>query len=398
VQDPSLLTTYIGKEEGLSMKTIKKGKREAEKMAKNVSRKTSKLVKKAAIGAGKVENKWQKSLAQKEEMIKKLKGQLGEKEKAIKEAQKSFFDKAKQSLLEWKEKAEAEVKQRAEKLAGQKDNLLEKLKREVADKENLLRQGESTLKEAMDSAKQEVSAIKEKTDQTLMEWKTKAETEFKRLKEELEKKAHPLGDKVKELEEYQKKAEKKIAELQSRAKEYVAKAASGVEERQGLITFKGGPMTLLGPEVKVGGKAPDFKAVDNGMQLATLDSFRGKIKIISSVPSLDTPVCDMETRRFNEEAGKLPDNVVVLTVSMDLPFAQKRWCAAAGVEKVKTLSDYQSRSFGLAYGVVIKELKLLSRAVFIVDDQDIIRYIEMVPEVTKEPDYDRVLNAVKALL
>ena len=373
------------------MKAIKK---EAKMTAKQLSRKTSKGVDKAGKGAGKLE----KSLAQKEELIKKLKGQLVKKEKALKEAEKSFFDKAKDSLLEWKDKAETEVRKRAEKLAGQKDDLLGRLKKEVADKENLLRQGEKTLKEAMDSAKKEVSAIKEKTDQTLMEWKTKAEAEYKRLKEELEKRAQPLGDKVKELEEYQKKAEKKIAELQSRAKEYVAKAGSGAEERQGLITFKGGPMTLLGPDVKVGDKAPDFKAVDNGMQLATLDSFRGKIKIISSVPSLDTPVCDMETRRFNEEAGKLPDNVVVLTVSMDLPFAQKRWCAAAGVEKVKTLSDYQSRSFGQAYGMVIKELQLLARAVFIVDDQDIIRYIEIVPEVTKEPDYDRALNAVKALL
>jgi thiol peroxidase len=380
------------------MIAIKKGKKEGKKMAKNVTRKTPKLVKKAAIGAGKLESKWRKSLAQKEGMIKKLKGQLVEKEKAIKEAQKSFFDKAKESLLEWKKKAQEEVKQRAEKLAGQKDNLLERLKREMADKENLIRQGEKTLREAMGSAKKEVAAIKEKTDQTLMEWKTKAEAEYKRLKEELEKKAQPLGDKVKELEEYQKKAEKKMAELQSKAKEFVTKAVSRAEERQGLITFKGGPMTLLGPEVKVGDKAPDFKAVDNGMQLATLDSFRGKVKIISSVPSLDTPVCDMETRRFNAEAGKLPDNVVVLTVSMDLPFAQKRWCAAAGVEKVKTLSDYQSRSFGQAYGVVIKELQLLARAVFIVDDQDIVRYIEIVPEVTKEPDYDRALNAVKALL
>ncbi len=380
------------------MKAIQKGKGEAKKMAKNVSRKTSKLVKKAAIGAGKLESKWQKSLAQKEEVIKKLKGQLVEKEKAIKEAKKSFFGKAKDSLLEWKDKAGTEVRKGAEKLAGQKDKLLERLKKEVADKENLLRQGEKTLKEAMDSAKKEVSAIKEKTDQTLMEWKTKAEAEYKRLKEELEKKTQPLGEKVKELEEYRGKAEKKIAELQSRAKEFVTKAVSGGEERQGLITFKGGPMTLLGPEVKAGAKAPDFKAVDNGMQLATLDSFRGKIKIISSVPSLDTPVCDMETRRFNEEAGKLPDNVVVLTVSMDLPFAQKRWCAAAGVDKVKTLSDYQSRSFGQAYGVVIKELQLLARAVFIVDDQDMVRYVEIVPEVTKEPDYDRVLNAVKALI
>lgn len=379
------------------MKAIKKGKGEAKKMAKNAGRKTSKLVKKTAL-AEKLESKWKKSLAQKEEIIKKLKGQLVEKEKAIKEAKKSLFDKAKESLLEWKEKAEAEVKVRAEKLAGQKDNLLERLKKEMADKESLIRQGEKTLREAMDSAKKEVSAIKEKTDQTLTEWKTRAEAEYKRLKEEVEKKTQPLGDKVSELEEYRKKAERKIAELQSRAKEYFAKAPSGAEERQGLTTFKGGPMTLLGPELKVGDKAPDFKAVDNGMQLATLDSYHGKIKIISSVPSLDTPVCDMETRRFNEEAGKLPDNVVVLTISMDLPFAQKRWCAAAGVEKVKTLSDYQSRSFGLAYGVVMKELQLLARAVFLVDDQDIVRYIEIVPEVTKEPDYDRVMNAVKALL
>ncbi len=380
------------------MKAIKKASREGKKMARKVSRKTSELVKKAAVGAGKLESKWKKSLAQKGEIIKKLKGQLAEKEKALKEAKKSFFERTKESLLEWKEKAEAEVKKRAEKLTEQKDNLVERLKKEMADRENLIRQGEKTLKEAMDSAKKEVSTIKEKTDQTLMEWKTKAEAEYKRLKEELEKKAQPLGDKLKELEEYRRKAEKKIAELQSRAKEYVSQAVSVAEERKGLITFKGGPMTLLGPGVKVGERAPDFKAVDNGMQLTTLDSFRGKVKIISSVPSLDTPVCDMETRRFNEEAGKLPDNVVVLTVSMDLPFAQKRWCAAAGVEKVKTLSDYQSRSFGQAYGVVIKELQLLARAVFIVDDQDIVRYIEIVPEVTKEPDYDRALNAVKALL
>ena len=250
----------------------------------------------------------------------------------------------------------------------------------------------------MGKAQEEISAIKEKTDQTLMEWKGKAEAEYKRLKEELEKKAQPWGDKVKELEEYKKKAEKKIAEVQARAKEYVARAVTGLEERHGLVTFKGGAMTLLGPEVKVGDKAPDFKVADNGLQPATLESFRGKIKIITSVPSLDTPVCDMETRRFNEEAGKMPDNVVVLTVSMDLPFAQKRWCAAAGVEKVKTLSDYQGRSFGLAYGVLVKELQLLTRAVFIVDDQDIVRYVEMVPEITKEPDYDRVLAAVKALL
>jgi thiol peroxidase len=324
------------------MKAIKKAKKEVKKTARKVGKKAAKPVKKAAQGAGKIEAKWKKFIAQKDELIKKLKGQL-------------------------------------------------------ADKQGFLREGENTVREAMGKAQEEISAIKEKTDRTLMEWKGKAEAEYKRLKEELEKKAQPWGDKVKELEEYKKKAEQKLAELQSRAKEYVGRA-TGPEERHGLVTFKGGPMTLLGPEVKVGDRAPDFKVADNGLQPATLDSFRGKIKIISSVPSLDTPVCDMETRRFNEEAGKMPDNVVVLTVSMDLPFAQKRWCAAAGVDKVKTLSDYQGRSFGLAYGVLIKELQLLARTVFIVDDQDIIRYIERVPEITREPDYDRVLSAVKALL
>jgi thiol peroxidase len=214
-----------------------------------------------------------------------------------------------------------------------------------------------------------------------MEWKNKAEAEYKKLKEELEK-----------------QAEKKVAEAKAKAKEFAAKAAAAGPERTGLVTFKGNPMTLLGAEVKVGEKAPDFKVVDNAMQPATLDSFRGKIKIISSVPSLDTPVCDMETRKFNQEADKMPENVVVLTVSMDLPFAQKRWCAAAGVEKVKTLSDFQGRSFGPAYGVLIKELQLLARAVFVVDDQDVVRYVEIVPEIAKEPDYDRALNAVKALV
>ncbi|HSR12374.1 MAG TPA: thiol peroxidase, partial [Thermodesulfobacteriota bacterium] len=147
-------------------------------------------------------------------------------------------------------------------------------------------------------------------------------------------------------------------------------------ERTGLVTFKGTPMTLVGEGVKVGDRAPDFIVTDNAMQPAGLEAFRGKIKIISSVPSLDTPVCDMETRRFNQEAGDLPDKVVILTISMDLPFAQKRWCGAAGIEKVKTLSDFKNHSFGCAYGVLIKELKLLARAVFLVDDQDIVRYVE----------------------
>jgi thiol peroxidase len=275
------------------------------------------------------------------------------------------------------EKLEAKWK----KAVGQKDEMIRKLKGQLAERQEDLRQGEKTIREAMGKATEEISAIKAKTDQTLMDWKSKAEAEYKKLKEELEK-----------------KAEKKLAEAKAAARELAAKAAPAAPERSGLVSFKGNPMTLLGTEVKVGDKAPDFKVLDNAMQPATLDSFRGKIKIISSVPSLDTPVCDMETRRFNQEADRMPENVVVLTVSMDLPFAQKRWCAAAGVEKVKTLSDFQARSFGPAYGVLIKELQLLARAVFIVDDQDVVRYVEIVPEIAKEPDYGRVLEAVKALV
>ncbi len=171
-----------------------------------------------------------------------------------------------------------------------------------------------------------------------------------------------------------------------------------MKERTGIITFKGKPMTLLGPEIKAGDKAPDFRVVDNGLAPVTLADFKGKVKIISAVPSLDTPTCDMETRRFNQEAAKLPGDVVVLTVSLDLPFAQKRWCAAAGIDKVKTLSDYQERSFAAAYGVLIKELKLLSRSVFVVDRGDAVRYVQHVGEVAQEPDYDAVLAAAKKLL
>ena len=170
-----------------------------------------------------------------------------------------------------------------------------------------------------------------------------------------------------------------------------------MQERKGIITFKGNPMTLLGPEIRTGDKAPDFRVVDNGLAPVTLADFRGKVKIISAVPSLDTPVCDTETRRFNEEAAKLPGNVIVLTVSVDLPFAQKRWCAAAGVDRVKTLSDHQDRSFASAYGVLIKELKLLSRSIFVVDGNDVVRYVQHVKEVTNEPDYEAILGAVKSL-
>jgi thiol peroxidase len=161
--------------------------------------------------------------------------------------------------------------------------------------------------------------------------------------------------------------------------------------------MKGSPLTLVGNEVKVGEPAPDFEVLDNNLKPVKLSSFHGKICIISSVPSLDTSVCDMETRRFNEEVGKLGSDVVVLTISMDLPFAQKRWCGIAGVNNVQTLSDHREASFGKGYGVLIKELRLLARAVFVLDRDGIIRYIQIVDELTSEPDYETVLDAAKGL-
>ncbi|HUT30490.1 MAG TPA: thiol peroxidase [Sedimentisphaerales bacterium] len=171
-----------------------------------------------------------------------------------------------------------------------------------------------------------------------------------------------------------------------------------MKERKGIITMKGNPLTLLGDEVKVGDAAPDFEVAANDMSVVKGASFRGKVCIICSVPSLDTPVCDTETRRFNEEAGQLGNQVTVLTISMDLPFAQKRWCGAAGIKNVQTLSDHREASFGAAFGVLIKELRLLARAVFVVDKAGVIRYIQLVGELSKEPDYDAALKAAKDLL
>ncbi|ABK18021.1 thiol peroxidase [Syntrophobacter fumaroxidans] len=165
-------------------------------------------------------------------------------------------------------------------------------------------------------------------------------------------------------------------------------------ERPGAVTMKGAPLTLVGKEIKPGDRAPDFEVLDNGLAPVRLGAYQGKVIVLSSVPSLDTPVCDMETRRFNSEAAKLGDEVVVLTVSMDLPFAQKRWCGAAGVEQVTTLSDHKDASFGLAYGVLIKELRLLARSVFVIDRQGVVRYVQLVKEITHEPDYDDVLQAI----
>lgn len=167
-------------------------------------------------------------------------------------------------------------------------------------------------------------------------------------------------------------------------------------ERAAAVTLKGNPMTLVGPELKVGDKAPDFVLKANDMSDKSLADFAGKVKIISVVPSLDTPVCDAQTRKFNEDAGSL-DGVVVLTVSVDLPMAQKRWCGAAGVENVVCLSDYKDHSFGKAYGVRIKEVGLLARTVIVVDKDNTIQYVQHVPEVVDAPDYDAAMAKVKEL-
>jgi len=166
------------------------------------------------------------------------------------------------------------------------------------------------------------------------------------------------------------------------------------EERKGAVTMRGNPLTLLGPEIKAGQKAPDFHSMDKGLAPIGLDKFKGKVKIISVVPSIDTPVCDAQTRRFNEEASKLGD-VQVLTVSMDLPFAQARWCGAAGVDKITMISDFKDRDFGNKYGVLIKELGLLARAVFVVDKNDNVTHAEYVKEVATHPDYDATLAAAR---
>ena len=170
-----------------------------------------------------------------------------------------------------------------------------------------------------------------------------------------------------------------------------------MSERAGAVTMKGNPLTLIGPQLKVGDQGPDFTLVTPELQEFKLSSLRGKIVVISAVPSLDTSVCDRETRRFNEEAAKLGDYVVILTISMDLPFAQKRWCGAAGIERVKTLSDHRDASFGQSYGVLIKELRLLARTVFVLDKNGRITYIQALKELTTEPSYDEVLKAVASL-
>lgn len=171
-----------------------------------------------------------------------------------------------------------------------------------------------------------------------------------------------------------------------------------MSERTGLVTIFGNPLTLTGQPVGEGDKAPAFTALDNDLNPKSLADYAGKVLIISAVPSLDTPVCDMETRRFNAEASKLGESVHILTISMDLPFAQKRWCAAAGIDRLTTLSDHRDASFGQAFGVLIKELRLLARSVFVLGKDGTVKYVEIVPEVTHEPNYDAALAAAKALV
>ncbi len=171
-----------------------------------------------------------------------------------------------------------------------------------------------------------------------------------------------------------------------------------MQERKDVVTMKGAALTLVGDEVELGQAAPEVELVANDMSKVKLSSFCGKVCIVSCVPSLDTQVCDVMTRRFNVEAGAMGENIMVLTISMDLPFAQKRWCGAAGVENIQTLSDYQKAEFGSRFGVLIKELHLLARAVFVLDAQGVIRYIQIVKEIIDEPDYDSVLAAAKQLL
>ena len=166
-------------------------------------------------------------------------------------------------------------------------------------------------------------------------------------------------------------------------------------ERAGATTLKGNPLTLIGPELKAGDAAPDFHMVDNGLKPVSLKDTGSQVRIISVIPSLDTPVCDAQTKRFNEEASKLP-NVSIITVSMDLPFAQKRWCGAFGVDNVKMLSDHVDGSFGSGYGTLIKELRIESRAIFVLDPENRIRHAEYVKEVADHPNYEAALSAARS--
>jgi len=171
-----------------------------------------------------------------------------------------------------------------------------------------------------------------------------------------------------------------------------------MEKKHKAFVFGNESRTLVGPELKIGDKAPDFTLVMNNFEEVSFNSTAGKIRILSVVPSIDTRVCDAQTRRFNQEAAALGNDVIIWTISADLPFAQRRWCAAAGIERVEVLSDHRDLDFGPKYGVLIEDLRFLSRAVFVVDKDDIIQYAQYVPEVGNQPDYETVVSVVKSLL
>jgi len=170
-----------------------------------------------------------------------------------------------------------------------------------------------------------------------------------------------------------------------------------MEERRGVVTLQGNPVTLLGPEIGVGEKAPDFRLLGTDMKVVELSDSKDKVRLLSVVHSLDTSICDLQTQRFEEEASKLKD-VAIYTISMDLPFAQARYCGAHNIKNLRTLSDHREASFGAAYGVLIKDLRLLSRAIFIIDRDDIVRYVEYVKEVAQHPDYDRALEVLEKVV
>lgn len=171
-----------------------------------------------------------------------------------------------------------------------------------------------------------------------------------------------------------------------------------MEERNDLVAFKGNPLTVLGTQLNAGDSAANFTVTCNDLSKTSLSDFAGKVCIISAVPSLDTPVCDTQTRKFNEQAGELGEDVVVLTISMDLPFAQKRWCGAAGFDNAITLSDHRDASFATAYGLLVKGLRLITRAVIVIDKEGVIKYQQIVPEMTDEPDYQAAIDAAKQLI
>lgn len=171
-----------------------------------------------------------------------------------------------------------------------------------------------------------------------------------------------------------------------------------MQKRSGVITMQGNPLTLLGQEVKVGDMAPDFVVLSNDLQPVKFSDSHGKVRIISVVPSLDTGICDLQTTSFNERAAELGEDISILTISVDLPFAQSRFCVGKNIDKVKVYSDYKDLSFGMAYGFVIEELRLLARGIVVVDKEGKVAYVEYVKEVASHPDYDKAIEAAKSLI